>query len=99
MVEGLGMQYISIPVDWNLPSTDKLKEFMDAMDTNKDKKIHVHCEVNFRSSAFIALYRILRLGWGPDEAIAGMGSIWDEKTYPTWKTFIDSEINKNTSKI
>jgi len=48
LVESLGMQYINIPVNWGTPTRDGLNIFMDAMDANQDKKIHVHCEANFR---------------------------------------------------
>jgi protein tyrosine phosphatase (PTP) superfamily phosphohydrolase (DUF442 family) len=62
LVSSLGMTYLNIPVNWNMPTKDGLDIFMDALDANQDKKIHVHCEANFRASAFIAMYRILRLG-------------------------------------
>lgn len=92
LVESLGMEYINIPVNWGTPTRDGLNVFMDAMDTNKDKKIHVHCEANFRASAFITMYRILRLGWKPDEAFAVMHTIWDEDAYPVWKMFIEDAV-------
>lgn len=89
LVESLGMQYINIPVNWSTPTRDGLNIFMDAMDANRDRKIHVHCEANFRASAFITIYRILRLGWKPEEAFAVMHTIWDEDAYPVWKMFIE----------
>ncbi|HSO11954.1 MAG TPA: protein tyrosine phosphatase family protein [Anaerolineales bacterium] len=94
LVESLGMQYINIPVDWNTPTKDGLSVFMDALDANKGKKIHVHCEANFRASAFITLYRILRLDWKPEEAFGVMHTIWDEDTYPVWKLFIEDAIQR-----
>lgn len=95
LVESLGMQYINIPVDWGTPTRDGLNIFMDAMDANPDKKIHVHCQANFRASAFIAMYRILRLGWQPDEALEVMHTIWDEDAYPVWKMFIDDALKRS----
>jgi hypothetical protein len=59
------------------------------MDERKDKRVHVHCEANFRASAFISMYRILRLGWNEDEAFTIMHKIWDEDAYPVWKLFIE----------
>jgi len=95
LVASLGMEYINIPVNWNTPTRDGLHVFMDAMDTNKDRKIHVHCEANFRASAFIAMYRILRLGWNPDEAFAVMHTIWDEDAYPVWKMFVEDATKRS----
>ena len=95
LVESLGMQYINIPVNWGTPTKDGLNLFMDAMDANQDKKIHVHCEANFRASAFIAMYRILRLGWKPEEALEIMHTIWDDDAYPVWKMFIEDAIQRS----
>jgi protein tyrosine phosphatase (PTP) superfamily phosphohydrolase (DUF442 family) len=95
LVSSLGMEYINIPVNWNTPTRDGLNVFMEAMDVNNDKKIHVHCEANFRASAFITMYRILRLGWKSDEAFAVMHTIWDEDAYPVWKMFIEDAIQRS----
>ena len=95
LVSSLGMQYINIPVNWGTPTKDGLNVFMDAMDANKDKKIHVHCEANFRASGFITMYRILRLGWGPEKAFEVMHTIWDEDAYPVWKMFLEDAIKRS----
>lgn len=94
-VESLGMGYINIPVNWSTPARDGLNLFMDAMDANRSKKIHVHCEANFRASAFIAIYRILRLGWKEEDAFEVMHKIWDEDAYPVWKMFIEDAIKRS----
>ena len=93
LVESLGMQYVNIPVTWATPTQENLKKFMDEMDANQGKKIHVHCQANYRASAFIALYRILRLGWTHADALEVMHKIWDEEDYTVWKMFIDDTLN------
>ena len=95
LVNSLGMQYINIPVTWNTPTKEGLDEFMDAMDEHKDRKILVHCEANFRASAFVSMYRILREGWKPDEALGVMHKIWDEDAYPVWKMFIEDMLKRS----
>jgi protein tyrosine phosphatase (PTP) superfamily phosphohydrolase (DUF442 family) len=95
LVTSLGMQYINIPVIWNTPTKDGLDRFMNLMDENKDKKILVHCQANFRATAFVALYRILRQGWNADDAMAGMHKIWDEEDYPIWKMFIEENLKRS----
>lgn len=91
----LGMEYINIPVNWGTPTKDGLNIFMDKMDAHREKKIHVHCEANFRASAFIAIYRILRLGWKEENAFDIMHRIWDEDAYPVWKMFIADAIKRS----
>ena len=95
LLESLGMDYINIPVNWGTPTRDGLNVFMDAMDANRDRKIHVHCEANFRASAFITLYRITRLGWKPEDAFKVMHTIWDEDAYPVWKMFIEDAARRS----
>ena len=95
LVTSLGMEYINIPVIWNTPTKDGLDRFMDLMDENKDKKILVHCQANFRATAFVALYRILRQGWHADDAMAGMHKIWDAEDYPIWKMFIEENLKRS----
>lgn len=95
LVTSLGMRYINIPVVWNTPNRDGLDRFMDVMDENKDKKILVHCQANFRATAFMALYRILRLGWNSEDAMKGMDMIWDVEDYPVWKMFILENLKRS----
>jgi len=95
LVASLGMEYINIPVNWNTPTRDGLNLFMEAMQRNRDKSILVHCEANFRASAFITMYRILRLDWNPAEAFDVMHTIWDEDAFPVWKMFIEAAIKRN----
>ena len=95
LVTSLGMQYVNIPVIWNTPTKDGLDRFMDAMDENPGKKILVHCQANFRATAFVALYRILRQGWNAEEAMEGMHQIWDAEDYPIWKMFIEENLKRS----
>ena len=95
LVNSLGMKYINIPVNWSTPTKDGLDKFMDAMDEHKDKIILVHCEANFRASAFVAMYRILRLGWKDEEAFKIMHKIWDEDAFPVWKMFIEGMVKNS----
>ena len=95
LIRSLGMQYINIPVDWNTPTAEGLNRFMDAMDENKDKKILVHCQANFRATAFVSIYRILRQGWEPEDALDVMHKIWDEDAYPVWKMFIEDTLKRS----
>jgi hypothetical protein len=50
----------------------------------------VHCGANYRVTAFIGLYRIVRLGWDPDRAFEPMRSVWEPDE--TWKQFISKML-------
>jgi len=92
LVSGLGMEYIHIPVDWNNPTHEDLENFLNAMDEHKDENILVHCQANYRATGFVALYRILRLGWKRDDAFEVMRKIWSPEEYPVWDMFIEDNL-------
>jgi len=95
LVRGLGIEYIHIPVDWNKPTKDDLDDFLSAMGKHKSRSILVHCQANYRATCFVALYRILRLGWKPEEAFVDMHKIWNEEKYPVWKKFIEDAMKRS----
>ena len=95
VVKSFGIEYINIPVNGGTPTRDGLNLSMDKLYAKADQKIHVHCEANFRASAFIAMYRILRLRWKEEAAFEVMHKIWDEDTYPVWKMFIEDAIKRS----
>ena len=92
IVEIEGMQYIHIPVIWENPTEDKLKEFIQVMKINLDKKVFVHCAANKRVSAFVYLYR--RSEESIDEEIAkkDLHQIWVPNEI--WQQFIQEVENK-----
>ncbi len=90
-VEALEMQYLHLPVIWENPTLEDLTAFCDLMDANRGKKIFVHCAANKRVSTFIALYRILRLGWNADDAFRYMECIWTPQDW--WHEFIIDALN------
>jgi protein tyrosine phosphatase (PTP) superfamily phosphohydrolase (DUF442 family) len=95
LVQSLGMQYVNIPVLWDTPTRDGLGRFMELMDQNQETKTLVHCQANFRATAFVAMYRILRQGWKPEEAMEGLQKIWDVEDYPIWKLFIEETLKRS----
>ena len=95
MVNSMGLDYVHIPVRWSTPTRQGLDIFMEAMDQRKDKKVWIHCEANFRATAFVTLYRILRQGWAEEDAFKAMHDIWDEDSYPVWKSFIDANLQES----
>lgn len=92
IVKSLGMQYVGIPVVWDHPTRRDLDQFMDAMDEHRSETLLVHCQANYRVSGFIALYRVLRLGWNAEEALKDVRRIWNPEEYPVWKEFINANL-------
>lgn len=90
LVKSLGMTHFHIPVVWEAPTLADLEIFFKVMDRNRDLQVFVHCALNMRVSAFVYLYRVLRLGIDPDVAIADLHRIWQPN--PTWQAFIDQSL-------
>jgi protein tyrosine phosphatase (PTP) superfamily phosphohydrolase (DUF442 family) len=77
LVAILGMEYHHIPVVFTDPKTDDFLRFVDVMASHGDHKVFVHCALNWRVSAFVALYGELRLGWPPSRTDAHMRTFWE----------------------
>ena len=90
VVKLLGLEYVHIPVQWGQPKSKDLDAFMKAMEANKGKKLFVHCAANKRVSAFMALYRVLALGWPREQALVGIRDVW--KPNDVWQNFIENEL-------
>lgn len=83
---GLGMEYVHIPVQFKTPTEHDFLAFCAAMDAHAGEKILVHCAANYRVTAFIGLYRVVRLGWNPEQAFQPMRSVWEPDD--VWTRFI-----------
>ena len=90
LVEAHEMEYHHIPVIWQNPQPENLEDFFRLMDSLQGKKVFVHCAANMRVSAFMALYRILRLGWEPENAFIDLHRIWTPDGL--WKDFIEQAL-------
>ena len=86
VVEGLGMKYIYIPVEFDAPTDEDFAKFANALEENPDTKIHVHCIYNARVTAFF--YRYAKTGKGIPErdAFAMMDGIW--RPGDDWAAFV-----------
>jgi protein tyrosine phosphatase (PTP) superfamily phosphohydrolase (DUF442 family) len=93
LVSSLGMEYVNIPVIWRTPERDALQQFLDTMDAHDGKKILVHCEANYRASAFVMIYRVLRLGWKREDAVPVMEKMWNPEDFPVWEKFIEESLS------
>ena len=89
LVEGLGMQYVHIPVEFGAPQVQELERFFDAVE-RAPGKVFVHCIANKRVSAFLFLYRVLKLGHPVAEAEMALHRIWHPDE--VWQDFIDRAL-------
>ena len=80
IVTSLGMNYVHIPVEFLEPTVKNLKDFVEMLSSFSNKKVWIHCIMNYRVSAFMYVYHkyILKTPfdninldvfeeWSPDE--------------------------------
>ena len=87
--------YIHIPVIFEAPEAKDLDDFIKALKKYKENKIFIHCAANKRVSVFIALYRILILGWEKDKAIKKLHTVWQPNDI--WQSFINQQLTRRCS--
>jgi protein tyrosine phosphatase (PTP) superfamily phosphohydrolase (DUF442 family) len=93
IVKKLGMDYVQIPVDWENPSRGDFYAFAGSMQTGPKKRTLLHCQVNYRASAFSFLYRVIYEGVPVADAKRDMNSVW--KPNETWRRFIFDVLEEN----
>jgi len=98
IVASLGMQYIHIPIPFEAPTANHLREFLNVMESCQNKKVFVHCVVNARVSAFVYKYLTLKKGFSPEEASTPLLVQWLPTMDSNWKAVMDLEIEEIDAK-
>lgn len=80
-----GMAYRHIPVVFGEPRFSDFERFVAVMD-EATRPTFVHCAMNWRVSAFIALYGELRWSWSRETADAHVRKLWQPDA--VWSRFI-----------
>ena len=86
LVTKLGIVYIQIPVEWELPDLAQLNQFFGVLKVFEQQNVWVHCAKNMRASTFIYLYRKLCLAESGETATFPMCEVWEPNE--TWQAFI-----------
>lgn len=93
VVKELGMDYLHIPVLWDHPTNSDFYTFAGAMSLTTERKTLLHCQVNYRASAFSFLYRVLYEDVPVAVAKADMNSVWQPNE--TWQKLIFEILEEN----
>ena len=93
IVKELGMEYAHIPVNWEAPTASDFYMFAGLMQRAPAKKTLVHCQVNFRASAFSFLYRVIVGDVPIDEAKDAMNTVWVPNE--NWRDLIFEVLEDN----
>jgi protein tyrosine phosphatase (PTP) superfamily phosphohydrolase (DUF442 family) len=93
LVKELGMEYIHIPVSWDNPKPADFYAFADIMRRDPTKKTLLHCQLNYRATAFSYLYRVIYQGVEESIARAEMNTVWEPDE--VWTNYIENMLKEN----
>lgn len=93
LVRDLGMDYVQIPVVWDAPTVADFESFAAVMQRDPNQKTLLHCQVNFRASAFAFLYRVIHEGVPVVQAKTEMNTVWEPND--TWRELIVGVLESN----
>ena len=88
IVTTLGMSYFHIPVPFDKPTADQLRQFSGLMDVLEGSKVLVHCAVNARVSAFMYQYLTLCKNQSAEQSTTPLLQKWLPQMDDTWKDFL-----------
>lgn len=91
--ETAGLEFVQIPVVWDAPSASDYQLFSAVMQASKNRSTLVHCQVNYRASAFSFLHRVIDLGVPVAQAKADMNKVWTPTAQ--WNAFIFSVLDEH----
>jgi len=91
IISKLNMSYVHIPVDFKTPGLEDLESFFEHMEIHENKKIFVHCVMNWRVSAFMFLYHTIKCDMPVTDALQHMNTVWEPE--PVWQKFIDKALD------
>lgn len=75
-VQALGMNYAHLPVPFEAPQWEHFQRFEHEMRQRAGTAVWVHCAMNYRVSAFLAVHRVRNQGWTRDNALAELRKVW-----------------------
>jgi uncharacterized protein (TIGR01244 family) len=90
LVEAEGLRYQHLPVAWEAPTAADFERFCALMEAEGERRLFVHCAANKRVSAFVFLYRVLRLGMPREVAQRDLFAVWQPDA--VWSRFIDERL-------
>jgi protein tyrosine phosphatase (PTP) superfamily phosphohydrolase (DUF442 family) len=93
LIASQGLVYINIPVDWQKPADRDFQLFSDVLNSNRDRKVWVHCQMNMRASAFLFLYRVIHDHQPVAHAIGPVHAVWAPNE--VWRRFLQSTLTRH----
>lgn len=92
LLEAAGIRYLNIPVNFDRPDAEDFARFREALSAGTRGKVLVHCQLNYRASSFVFLYRAIQDRIEPLEAAEPMLQVW--RPNETWRLFLNDQLRE-----
>tara|TARA_Y100000590_G_scaffold442220_1_gene570036 strand:+ start:633 stop:1181 length:549 start_codon:yes stop_codon:yes gene_type:complete len=93
LVAETGLSYLNIPVNWENPSYADFELFSGVLNQSGERKVLVHCILNYRASIFTFLYRTIHENVPAAEAFKAVVEVWEPERQ--WVEFGQMVLNRN----
>jgi len=88
-----GLTFINIPIQFDNPTEADFEMFSSVLSGLGTRKVLVHCQVNFRASSMVFLYRTIKLKEQPLAAYQALQKAWSPNG--PWRRLIEGQLRKN----
>ena len=93
LVARQGLVYVNLPIRFDAPSERDLARFAALMNAFATQKVLVHCQVNFRASTMVFLYRVIHRKEDPPKAFESVSRVWSPDA--VWQRFITEQLRRS----
>lgn len=90
IISSLNMNYFHIPVDFENPSYENLKDFISLLSSQEYKNVLIHCILNYRVSAFMYVFHKYVLKTPFDEIDLSIFKKWQPSD--KWQKLMKTEL-------
>jgi protein tyrosine phosphatase (PTP) superfamily phosphohydrolase (DUF442 family) len=88
-----GILFVNIPMQWENPTAADFEAFAGVLRALADRKVLVHCPLNYRASSMVFLYRAIVLHEDADQAYAAVARVWSPMG--AWRPFIEGQLRRH----
>ena len=88
-----GLTFINIPIKFENPTEADFETFASVLAGLATRRVLVHCQINFRASAMVFLYRAINLKEEPRVAYESVAGVWSPDG--RWRRLIEDQLRKH----
>ena len=92
LVTELGMNYFHLPVPFDKPETDHVRQFFALLEAQANRQLFIHCIMNYRVSVFMYLYLRLRRNFSERRARSPILETWNME--PQWRAVMQLQSHQ-----